>query len=65
MDIIHGYVNNQIVVPKTDAQVLRANLLQLKEIETYARSSGLPMEKAAQVWIADNSEYWRKKHNTL
>jgi len=65
MDLIKVPTHILHVQPKTGDQVLRANLLQLKEIETYARKTGLPMEKAASAWIAENSEYWRKKHNTL
>jgi hypothetical protein len=60
----HGDGKSMIVAPKED-QVLRANFLQLKEMEQYAQETGLPFEEAAMKWIAANSEFWRKKHNTM
>jgi hypothetical protein len=59
MDLIK--TPTQIMV--VENKVLTANLLQIKEIEVYAREKSLPLETAAQEWIAANSEYWRKKHN--
>jgi hypothetical protein len=60
----HGDGKSRIVAPKED-QVLKANLLQIREMEQYAKETGLPFEQAAQKWIEANSEYWRKKHNTM
>jgi hypothetical protein len=63
--ILHnGDGKSRIVAPKED-QVLRANFLQLKEMEQYAQETGLPFDQAAMKWIEANSEYWRKKHNQM
>ena len=56
---------SRLVEAKDHEQVLKANMLQLEEIQGFAQRNHLPFDEAAQKWIAENSEYWRKKHNTL
>jgi len=55
----------RLVEIKSEEQVLRANILQLDEIQQYAMKNNLPFDQAAQKWIEENSEYWRRKHNNL
>lgn len=62
--IITGKGGSMKVAPKEN-QVLRDNFLQLHEMELYAAQTGKPFEEAAMEWIRLNSEYWRKKHNTM
>jgi hypothetical protein len=51
----------KIIQVKND--VVRANALQLREIERYKHSHpSLSMEKAARKWVAHNAANWRAKH---
>lgn len=61
---LHSEGGSMKVAPKEN-QVLRDNFLQIHEMELYAAQTGLPFEEAAMKWIELNSEYWRRKHNTM
>lgn len=54
---------SQIIQINRSSELLKSNLQQLHEIETYrVQNPNLSMNEAAIQWIASNAKEWRTAH---